>query len=527
MDPIDKFLKLYSYKFPKGYPDMNDKQDILLLESMLKEDFNIVAEGTIGAGGWKNGKKPDKGPFAKQITRIQILADKIKKGEVIVVQNKDTIENIKVDPNKEDEIRKWDGVGKIDLGNGYSTSNVVKTNEFGGTENTTAKSEAAQAIALAIRLNNKNKISEKDFTLKNIENAISSGRSSIKIIDKLTTSEALVDWFTRPDKEKSKTQAEWRNSTIATANELVDKILGSGDWYIFWQDEFVEKIYEIFNKVKKLDNQGEIVSGLQGDKWNPADIFVATPEGYSILRSKLDDPNISLPELNDIINYLFCNEWVYGISLKKSPKSSPEIKQFNNNMCKDLKDKEGDIIKSGNLGDIEFKGYDIGGGGTITIKVAPKDDKDNKIEIDLRNFQENGGFSGEIKGKSAAGGKIGLGPIEKYLNKPEFQMKGLEKKISLPDNKKAKNLLLDPTDPDFKTTLNHFRELYEKHVDKEGFDNFIKNKPPKNWTSKYMGLNVIDAIDNSSDKTKLIYSLLQYAGSQIPDVSSAFIKSGN
>lgn len=521
MNPIDKFLKLYSYKFPKGYPDINDEQDILLMESILKEDFDIVAEGTIGAGGWKNGKMPDKGPFAKEKTRIQILADKIKKGEAIVVQKSDNTENITVDKNLEDVIRKWDGARKIELGNGYTTSDVVKTNEFGGVENTTAKAEAAQAVALAIRLNKGSDISEEDFTLKNIKDAISSGRSSIKIIDKLTTPEALVDWFTRPDKEKSKTQAEWRNSTIATANELVGKVLGGGDWYTFWQDEFVQKIYEIFSKVKKLDNQGDIVSGLQDDKWNPADIFVATPEGYSILRSKLDDSNISLSELNDIINYLFCNEWVYGISLKKSPKSSPEIKQFNNNMCKDLKG-----LKSGNLGDIEFKGYDIGGGGTVTIKVAPKNDKDNIIEIDLRNFQTNGGFSGEIKGKSAAGGKIGLGPIEKYLNKPEFQMKGLEKKIDIPDNKKANNLL-DQTDPDFKTTLNHFRELYEKYVDKEGFDNFIKNKPPKNWTSKYMGLNVIDAIDNSPDKTKLIYSLLQYAGSQIPDVSSAFIKSGN
>ena len=44
MDPIDKFLKLYSYKFDKGYPDMNDKQDILLMESILKREFNIVAE---------------------------------------------------------------------------------------------------------------------------------------------------------------------------------------------------------------------------------------------------------------------------------------------------------------------------------------------------------------------------------------------------------------------------------------------------------------------------------------------------
>ena len=49
MNPIDKFLKLYSYKFNKGYPDMNDEQDILLLESILKEDFDIeLDEATIG-----------------------------------------------------------------------------------------------------------------------------------------------------------------------------------------------------------------------------------------------------------------------------------------------------------------------------------------------------------------------------------------------------------------------------------------------------------------------------------------------
>ena len=43
MDSIDKFLKLYSYKFPKGYPDMNDKQDILLMESILKKfDINFL-----------------------------------------------------------------------------------------------------------------------------------------------------------------------------------------------------------------------------------------------------------------------------------------------------------------------------------------------------------------------------------------------------------------------------------------------------------------------------------------------------
>ena len=36
MDILDKFFKKYSYKFPKGYPDMDNKQDILLLESILE-----------------------------------------------------------------------------------------------------------------------------------------------------------------------------------------------------------------------------------------------------------------------------------------------------------------------------------------------------------------------------------------------------------------------------------------------------------------------------------------------------------
>ena len=44
MDPIDKFLKLYSYKFDKGYPDMNDKQDVKLFENILQKDFDIVFE---------------------------------------------------------------------------------------------------------------------------------------------------------------------------------------------------------------------------------------------------------------------------------------------------------------------------------------------------------------------------------------------------------------------------------------------------------------------------------------------------
>ena len=41
MDILERFLYSVAYKFPKGYPDMNDEQDILLLESILKNDFGF------------------------------------------------------------------------------------------------------------------------------------------------------------------------------------------------------------------------------------------------------------------------------------------------------------------------------------------------------------------------------------------------------------------------------------------------------------------------------------------------------
>ena len=37
MNIFDKFFKQYAWKFPKGYPDMKNEQDILLLESLVSK----------------------------------------------------------------------------------------------------------------------------------------------------------------------------------------------------------------------------------------------------------------------------------------------------------------------------------------------------------------------------------------------------------------------------------------------------------------------------------------------------------
>ena len=49
MDALDLFFKKYSYKFDKGYPDLNNKTDMILLEALLNEILNeklSLSEGT-------------------------------------------------------------------------------------------------------------------------------------------------------------------------------------------------------------------------------------------------------------------------------------------------------------------------------------------------------------------------------------------------------------------------------------------------------------------------------------------------
>ena len=49
MDVFDKFFQQYAYKFDKGYPDMNNEQDVLLLETLLDQLilFEVEDKGNI------------------------------------------------------------------------------------------------------------------------------------------------------------------------------------------------------------------------------------------------------------------------------------------------------------------------------------------------------------------------------------------------------------------------------------------------------------------------------------------------
>ena len=41
MDPVTKYLHKIAYKFPKGYPDMDNPEDKVMLMSLVEQEIEI------------------------------------------------------------------------------------------------------------------------------------------------------------------------------------------------------------------------------------------------------------------------------------------------------------------------------------------------------------------------------------------------------------------------------------------------------------------------------------------------------
>jgi len=92
MDILDIFLNKYSYKFPKGYPDMNNEQDVLLMESLLSE-LEINKEETPDYDG-------------EILNLLTTLSDEEAKKKVISYLNKINKKEDKDDDKLEAELEK-------------------------------------------------------------------------------------------------------------------------------------------------------------------------------------------------------------------------------------------------------------------------------------------------------------------------------------------------------------------------------------------------------------------------------------
>ena len=141
MDPIVKFLNRISYRFPKGYPDINNPQDKILIENELKKIGVVLTENDFNALTFYDLKK-------RGGVRFVLLADKIESGEPFNLVNGEATPLNFINP-QHSEIFKSQDVDEIrsltkgqpvntfhffvdDGGNRYSISDLLKDSYFGG-----------------------------------------------------------------------------------------------------------------------------------------------------------------------------------------------------------------------------------------------------------------------------------------------------------------------------------------------------------------------------------------------------------
>ena len=106
MDLITKYLNNIAYKFPKGYPDMNNDQDVLLLETLLSEVIGekfILTEATDAKEGieiLKNELGLSDSDFKKMSNvEYKVLIDGPNSNRVDLIKKMDALDNFVYDPN--------------------------------------------------------------------------------------------------------------------------------------------------------------------------------------------------------------------------------------------------------------------------------------------------------------------------------------------------------------------------------------------------------------------------------------------
>jgi hypothetical protein len=478
MDALDLFFKKYSYKFDKGYPDMNNNQDVLLLESLLnKLNISVSLEETALTPSELNKDATLKG--GNKVPRIEILIQKIQKGDELELNDGSKFKVI----NTKEVLSQLQGKTKIDkaitLGideddKTITTSDLKKTAEFGGGggmrggSEQTAQAESAQCIANAIRYSSSEDITEESIN----DQTIQSSKSKVEVTDFDSASNLL------------KNNKGWLISSVSIANALAKQYPGS-----FIHNRGSEWVQKLNNKVKPLLKE----VGIQDiNKWNPADIWMVSPE-----ESDIEWPG-SLEEINILLLEKFNAGLIIGVSLKKADKNV--------------------TLKVFNAGTSDGKKYEMKG-----VDVSPSHAKayiilDDGSKIEFRNFSALTGFMGELGLKKAAGGKVGYSIIKKAF---------ADNNITLSSPNEIKDEVLNE-DPKFKAK---FEKLWKNIPELSSADfNQYYDDPKKTINQKYsyriskfLALEIVDALNKAEKPNEIISDLIGYASSQTKE-SSVFVK---
>ena len=439
---------------------------------------------------------------------------------------------------------------------------IKKTGQFGGGAGSgggaskTEKQEALQCFYLSYLLNNG--IGEytkgnhftisvnKDLAHKNnLKYCHTKKFTTQKAVKKLLTDNKLLDWLTHGKK------GDDLNVFMKIANQISNHMKKSPNfkfsppYHVHHKSAFMDEVYKSRAKVLEMDKKSKTPkapAGFSPDKWNPGDIWISNMSPTTNVNEIFGKDNLGEDGAIDFTketNFEMLKQAVFklaqdgkllGVSLKKVSDNA-NAKELN------IPDKRKYNTKP-KIVDFSFGRNPKG---TVDDFFSSNDvylNFDNGEQMQLRSFDGEKSWQGEVKGSLAAAGKIGGGGInyytEKYLGKklgggsggkwsevplrkPDFQKIFELYKIYVSHNKNSKKIKPN----EVIKTLNTFKSnvcAVESH------HSFM--------FSKYMGLLLLDTIceEKGGFVTKNFQQfstqMLRYAMSNV-DESSYHLKVSN
>ena len=321
---------------------------------------------------------------------------------------------------------------------------------------------------------------------------------------------------------------------IKIANKLYDNYKNhfeSGKYIYFHRgSKFMKALYAAKKTVHTLDKKfaeernikAQAPGSFSDDKWNPCDIWATTLDqnskplkesatSWGALNTKVAEEAALLKTIQKIR--------LLGISLKRIGKGAvATIKTYNapNEIKPSYKFKE---WKWGKTNDF-FSSQDMylhSDGG----------------EVQFRTFQGPVSWQGEIKGKSAAGGKIGGGNVDFYVEevyKKSVFSNSKSFKTADDENKIFSKLYKKIQEKD-ENVLKNYYDQYKKYnkkgqaLDINSFHAALMEKGINFINSKFLCLQLVDILESGTAKQKdeLTTLIFLYASSNTKQ-SSHFIK---
>jgi len=351
-----------------------------------------------------------------------------------------------------------------------------KSTGSGGGAAQTAVQESSQCLVNAIRYNKGSEITEKDLNEKSFVRAT-------KRIQTTSSLEEMVSFI--------QGNSSWRTSLISTANALAKQFPGNF------------KFYRGRGVATAIDQAAKscfktVVGGININKWNPSDIWMASDD----LDISSIPQNTEIGKLNKWMKAKYKSKQLIGVSLKKCG-SDCKLTVYNLKEIERPEKFEGLAPKDTNF----FKSLDI------YIKYT-----DGLIQF--RNFSNITSWQGEIKSKTAAGGKIGGGIVSRVV----FQAGNQD---YLPQQSDVLGVCQSADERTASDLYKKYKSinLLKSKMKEDEFKKAFLSAPLSSKTSNYMNIELLNRMSKMSgeEKDKFIQGLISYAKSET-NISSVFVK---